>query len=326
MQVRWPLAFLFLLVPLAVLLFRRYKKRVTSHVFIAETSSLQHLPSYQKIQTRMKRLAVIEKVLLVLLLISLVILAARPMQAVTTVSEEKSRDIVLCLDVSGSMTEYVAPALEAMQQIANENPNDRYSIVTFASRGYVVMPLTRDQAAITERINELRTIYTDIENNDNAFVYRTLAGYGTDIGEGILTAVNRFSNLSTYKSRSVILLSDLVQTGGDFDLDSQKYLDKISLLPKYQVNFYVMKINNEDARYANNEIVATGGGIVYDVNEKDSAEAVQSVASTIFRQALNTTDVTSKNVVDFPLPYLFTTLVLLTLWAAVVFLQRSRLQ
>jgi von Willebrand factor type A domain len=323
-SLKWPLAYVLFILPVSYIVFRLLKKRRTKRVFVAEALSLKHLPSYKKIHKKSTFLHTAQTVVLVLLLFCLATLAARPMQSVTSYNEEKSRDIVLVLDVSRSMEKFVAPALDAMQQIIKENPSDRYSIVVFAARSYVVLPITRDPVAINEKITMLRDIYTNPGIHDKNYTFRALIGSGTDIGEGVLAATNRFTNLTTYKSRSVILLSDLVQTGGDYDPDSQFFLNKVGLLPKYQINFYVMKVMGPDARYANDEIVDIGGGTAFEVASEENSGAIKSVVSDIFKQALNTSIVATKNTADAPQLLLVSTGIVLVLWVLLFALQTRK--
>ena len=325
MHLRWPLAYLILLIPCLYLLFRSFKKKRVQPSFVAESISLSNLPSFNKVKNKTKILNLIEKILLGLLILGITTLIARPQAKVTSFSEQKSRDIVLCLDVSGSMEKFIVPALEVMEEIYKKNPGDRYSIVIFAGHGYTVLPLTRDLVSIQEKIDLLKKEYSRAKDDLDKYIFRSLPGFGTDIGDGILTSINRFTNIKSYKSRSIILLSDLEQTGGDFDKDSKKFLEKVALLPKYRINFYVMKAINDSSKYsASNEIVDIGGGQSYDVKESDNKDAAKSLITKIFEQALNTEIVSSQNLIDSPDLILIICGTIVTAWAAVVSLRHWR--
>ncbi len=209
MSLKWPLTLLFLLVPLSIVLFRRFRKIRPLPVFVAEAASLGALPSYKKSRQRSIRMQRFERAAQAALLVGLLLVVARPQAALTSYNQEKSRDTVLCLDVSGSMEDYIPIALDTLERIYKQNPTDRYGIVVFAGRAAPVLPLTRDQVAIQQKIELLREVY--VKKNDPNYQFQNLVGYGTDIGEGVLSSVQRFDDLKTYKTRNIILVSDLDQ-------------------------------------------------------------------------------------------------------------------
>jgi hypothetical protein len=321
MSLRWPFALLILLLPIAVIIYKKIRRKIGTPVFVSEVLSIATLPSYKKIRRRSKRWNILEQAVLWLFLGSLALLFARPVSTVTTYNEEKSRDIVLCLDVSTSMDKYIPEALDSMESIAKQNPGDRYSIVIFAGRAFPILPLTRDQVAIKDKIALLRSVYKD--GNDPNYHVRSLVGGGTDLGEGIRVSVARFSNLDSYKSRSIILLSDLVQTGGDFDKNSEHFLDKVGLLPKYRINFYVLQAP-ADFYDPNNEIVSIGGGQAFEVTANNFQSSEKSLLDKIFKQILNTDTVAGKNIVDYPYTDFIFILLALLLWQLVVLFRWRR--
>ncbi len=320
MSIKWPVLLLLLLVAVGVMLVRRFRNKKFPPVFVGESSVLTKLPSYQKASRRAIRLRRVERVLLAGMLIGLLLVAARPQAILTSYNQQKSRDTVLCLDVSGSMKEYIPLALNTLEQVYKQNPTDRYSIVVFGSRAITVLPLTRDQIAIQQKIDMLREVYE--KDNDPNYRFRSIPGYGTDVGEGVLTSVQRFNDLKTYKTRNIILVSDLDQTGGDFDPESQKYLDKIGLVPKNRINFYVLQPPLE-YKFATSpqRIMAASGGQLFKIDENNAQASARQLLDQIFAQILNTTIVTGKNEADYPYLVLGTTTVIAFAWTIVVFLR-----
>lgn len=319
MSLKWPLLLLLVLLPTAVVLWRRMRKPKRVPVFVAETSLLSKLPSFKKVSKHARMLRIAERATLSLLLVTLLLLSARPQSMVTSYNEEKSRDIVLLLDVSGSMKPYIPIALNAMERMYKENPGDRYSIVVFASRAYPVLPLTRDQVAIQQKLDLLREVYE--KDNDPNYRFQQLSGFGTDIGEGVLGAVNRFTDIETYKSRNVILLSDLQQSGGDFDPNNEFYLEKISLLPKHRINFFIMQTPGEFEWSVNTEIIEAGGGKAFEIDESNAQDSARVLMDDIFKQVYNTNVSTGRNLVDMPVPVFLVLLTLSTIWGGLLLLR-----
>jgi len=123
--------------------------------------------------------------------------------------EASGIDIVLVLDVSGSM-EALDFKLEGKQvnrlevvkdvvgKFIGERPNDKLGMVAFAGRPYLVSPLTLDHEFLAKRLDSLQM--GQVED-------------GTAIGSAIASSVDHLRN-SDAKSRIVILLTDGVNNAG----------------------------------------------------------------------------------------------------------------
>jgi Ca-activated chloride channel family protein len=142
-----------------------------------------------------------------LALSSLIIAMARP-RKVDISSQTKSTkgiDIVMAIDVSGSMLakDLKPNRMEALKKVAENfvegRPNDRIGIVVYASEAYTKTPVTSDKAIIQEAIQSIK--------------YDNVLQDGTGIGMGLTTAVNRLKD-SKAKSKVIILLTDGVNNAG----------------------------------------------------------------------------------------------------------------
>ncbi|MBM4404390.1 MAG: VWA domain-containing protein [Candidatus Cloacimonetes bacterium] len=144
-----------------------------------------------------------------LLMLCLIIALSRP-QWGTNIRDldNKGVDIVIALDVSGSMLALdfkPQNRLIAAKQVAadfiRKRPNDRFGLVTFGSYALTVSPLTFDHNALLTRLNE-------VEIN--------LDASATAIGMGLAKAVARLQN-SSAKSKLIILITDGVNNTGEID-------------------------------------------------------------------------------------------------------------
>ena len=129
----------------------------------------------------------------------LILALARPqVKNVQTKIKGQGIDIVLCMDISGSMlsADFYPNRLEVSKQMAEEfvrnRPIDQIGLVIFSGESYTQFPLSTDHEALIEQIRNLRSgMLID----------------GTVIGEGLATAVERL-NSSKSKSKIIILLTD----------------------------------------------------------------------------------------------------------------------
>lgn len=136
----------------------------------------------------------------------IIIVLARPQSSnkweqVTT----EGIDIVLCMDVSGSMRamDFKPNRLEASKNVGiefvNARQDDRFGLVVFAGESFTQCPMTTDRAVVVNFLKEID--FGVIED-------------GTAIGMGLATAVNRIKE-SKAISKVIILLTDGVNNRGD---------------------------------------------------------------------------------------------------------------
>jgi Ca-activated chloride channel homolog len=146
-----------------------------------------------------------------LLAIGLLIVAlARPQQGNTTTEIKASGiDILLAVDVSGSMqamdftlhgnpVDRLDVVKSVVDQFIDARPNDRIGLVAFAGRPYLISPLTLDHDWLRNRLDSLSI---------------GMVEDGTAIGSAIGAGVNRLRNEHA-KSRIMILLTDGMNNAG----------------------------------------------------------------------------------------------------------------
>lgn len=151
------------------------------------------------------------RLLPVLLALGLLIIAlARPrFGRGSTEIEASGIDILLTLDVSGSMeamdfqlrgepANRITVVKDVVADFIKARPSDKIGIVAFAGRPYLVSPLTMDQEFLDNRVKDVKI--GQVED-------------GTAIGSAIASAVGHLKD-STAKSRIVILLTDGVNNAG----------------------------------------------------------------------------------------------------------------
>ncbi len=170
-------------------------------------------------------------VLRLLAIIFIIAAIARPQ----TMYEEQNAegegvDIVLCIDVSGSMTaqDLKPNRLEAAKDVAidfvNKRITDRIAIVIFSGESFTQCPLTTDHAVLISAIENIRN---------------GLLEDGTAIGSGLGTSVDRLRS-SKSKSKVVILLTDGENNGGLIDPQTAKEIAKA-----FQVKVYTIGVGTD---------------------------------------------------------------------------------
>ena len=185
-------------------------------------------------------------------------------------AEGEGIDIVLCIDVSGSMTarDFKPNRLEAAKQVAvdfvNKRPTDRIGVVIFSGESFTLCPLTTDQSIVISAIEGIRN---------------GLLEDGTAIGSGLSTSVDRLRN-SKSKSKIVLLLTDGVNNGGLIDPNTAKEIAK-----SFGVKVYTIGVGSDG--YAQ-QPVNTNMGVVMqnekvNIDEKLMTEIAEETGGKYFR-------------------------------------------
>ncbi len=216
---------LLLLAGVAALLVAEIGARAPGVIHLSTGASLAQLPASAR--QWMRRLpAVLRALGLALLVVAL----ARPVQGMQPVTEDASViDIMLCLDVSGSMRaldfsiggerknrldvsqDVLRHFLDSRRELRQEGHIDRLGLILFAGYAWTVAPLTMDYD-IVER--EVDRAYIDLDDPQKQ---------GTAIGTTIGLAVSRLRN-SDADTKVVVLLTDGRNNTGELDPVTAAYL------------------------------------------------------------------------------------------------------
>jgi len=256
---------LFLLIPVAGAWLYWKRNQQTANLKISSTKGFQGSNSL------LVKLKPMLNVMRILALSSLIIAMARPrtVDISNQTKTTKGVDIVMAMDVSGSMLakDLKPNRMEALKRVAadfvEERVNDRIGLVLYASEAYTKTPVTSDKAVVLEAI---KSIKYDMALQD-----------GTGIGMGLTTAINRLKE-SKAKSKVIILLTDGVNNAGFIEPETasdiaQQYGIKVytigigtngmaefpyAIAPNGQFLFRMMQVEI-DAKLLQNIAQKTGG-------------------------------------------------------------------
>lgn len=207
-----PLFFaLFALIPLLIYWYVKPPLRLQGTMIV---SSIKSFGSGRSWKTTLRHALF---VLRILAISSIIIALARPqMGSEQQVTSGEGIDIVLCLDISGSMLaqDFTPNRMEAAKQVAGEfidrRPTDRIGLVIFAGESFTMCPLTTDHSVLK---NQLFNVQSGLLED------------GTAIGSGLATGVERLRS-SQSKSKVIVLLTDGEDNGGRLDPNTAKEIAK----------------------------------------------------------------------------------------------------
>ena len=270
---------LFLLIPIVIgwQIWKRNEQTATLKI-----SSLQGFKTSKSILAKLKPMLFVFRLLA---LSSLIIAMARP-RTVDVSSKTKTTkgiDIVMSVDVSGSMLakDLKPNRMEALKDVAENfvkaRPNDRIGLVVYASEAYTKSPVTSDKAVVLDAIRSIK--------------YDNVLQDGTGIGMGLTTAINRLKD-SKAKSKIVILMTDGVNNAGFIEPQTasdiaQQYGIKVytigigsngmadfpyAIAPNGQFLFRMMKVEIDESLLRS--IAKNTGGKYFRANSNKKLEAI----------------------------------------------------
>lgn len=196
---------------LVLLAARRRRASTAESLPIAHRDRLTTLPGYSSALRRYRALLLALVAGVAVVVVASVALTARPATVTSVQPELRNRDIVLCLDISGSMVEYDKQVLDVFGELAEQFTGERISLVIFNASAVTRFPLTSDYDYIQTQFETLRA---EFDSMDQDFYDGTLFGNGSSlVGDGLASCAVRFDAPEAERSRSVILVTDNLIAG-----------------------------------------------------------------------------------------------------------------
>lgn len=220
---RYNFLFIFVLVVLALTIFAsfvRFKKLTKKNnlgkktALISHTEAIRELPEYKKAKRNYKLLVSLGFIFLAISLICCTILTSRPVIADYEKSEQNDRDILLCLDISGSMYESDATAAAVFLKMVDELKGQRIGVSVFGTNHASILPLNNDYDSTKEFLESLIKYDSSATSTYDKYPaldkYSSAVGASTNILGGVGGCVMDFSDLDSKRSRSLIVITDNV--------------------------------------------------------------------------------------------------------------------
>lgn len=205
-------------------------------LWVANSAYVRELPEFKKQLRTYRTLQGVAAGFLTLSVVSTAVLAANPARVKVNDPLMANRDIVLCLDVSGSMLKYDRELVDVFSTLVDNFVGERIALSIFNSTSRVVFPLTDDYDMVKEQLTEA---YESLDpaalNGDSAAFARydyftaganTIIDAGSSlVGDGLASCALQFSNSSApalvdgetpaqdARARSIIFASDNVVQG-----------------------------------------------------------------------------------------------------------------
>ncbi|RHX89310.1 VWA domain-containing protein BatA [Leptospira stimsonii] len=210
----------------------------------------------------------------------LIVALAGPGKKVTFLPDEKEGvDIMIALDVSGSMSRSrdflpetrLGVSKKLLRRFIEKRKNDRLGLVVFAGAAYLQAPLTGDRESLNEILGTIEE--------------ETVAEQGTAIGDAIILSTYRL-RASHARSRVIVLITDGVSNTGKIDP-----VTATDLAEHIGAKIYSIGIGKEDSSYEINfeilqELSANTGGQFFRAEDPEEMKEVLTSIDSLEKDPL----------------------------------------
>ena len=228
MQLSWHWPWVFLagvIVVLAVagvtlLVAARHK---TDDIESARTFSLDDDLNTESASRLFRQWRVLSRLAVILLVVALALataLVARPSTVDEGEEKASSRDIVLCLDVSGSALPYDREVIDTYRQLVDSFKGERIGLSIFNSTSRTVFPLTDDYELVSKQLDKTSSILAGVESQDDIDKmkdsdYQAISDWleGTAMLPGFAYGNASADNAERQRAASIVLATDNVVSG-----------------------------------------------------------------------------------------------------------------
>jgi len=244
------------------------KSKRTVGVPLANTSRLTKSKGYRDSLRRRRVILVTVAAFLLVAMSSALLVASRPVSKTIETPVKYTRDIVLCLDVSGSMIETDIQIIQKFKDLIKSFNGERVSMVAFNSTASQVFPLTDDYAYVDKQLDYVfNGFFTNPPEPGYDYIKYTFNNQSASlIGDGLTACTMSFEFDDPDRSRSVILATDNVPNGES----TVSLSDAVGLAKNNGVKVY--SINPGSVDYETKEVLPEQESELQDVSENTDGQ------------------------------------------------------
>lgn len=255
---------------------------------VANSAYVRTLPSYgRRLRTLRLGLALAAAALSVTALAT-ASLTARPVDRDVRSEVLATRDIVLCLDVSGSMIELDSQVVATFSRLVESFEGERIALHVWNNTTRTVFPLTDDYALVKAELDAAARV---LDFDLDAWLYdpvaladleRFLTGTvslsdqaSSLVGDGLASCALAFDDADSPRSRSIVLATDNLVLGTPiYSLRAAAELAAERDITVHGLYASMGDVDSDLAREEMEEIVTAGGGLFFEADDPAAVERI----------------------------------------------------
>ncbi|MPV38886.1 VWA domain-containing protein [Georgenia subflava] len=256
--------------------------------WVANSAYLRGLSGYRRRLRVLRGGLVLGAAALALTSLAVASLTARPVDRDVRSEILATRDIVLCLDVSGSMIELDTEIVQKFSEMVDSFEGERIALSVWNNTSRTVFPLTDDYALVKA---ELDAAATALDFDLDAWVYdqealENLEEFLTGtvsldnessslVGDGLATCALAFDAEDTQRSRSIILATDNLVLGTPiYTLPEAAELSAERDIAVHGLYASMSDADSEEARAELEQVVTGGGGLFFEADDPGAVDGI----------------------------------------------------
>ncbi len=190
-------------------------------VRVAHTARVREATRFRTRLARYRAAALALTVSLLAVVFSAATIAGRPSDRLDVNDRMATRDIVLCLDVSGSVIDFDSRVLDTFSNLVKGFQGERVALIIFNSSARTVFPLSDDYTMISEQLREashaleVSGVGANVWPKNVDDFLRLTTGTEVDVqngsslvGDGLVSCTRAFDLQDSERSRTLILATD----------------------------------------------------------------------------------------------------------------------
>lgn len=265
-------------------LWRARSRRSRSATYVANSAYVFTLPSFRRRLTlhRMAALGLVGTLGVATVLNAL--LAGRPVDRFTQDERMATRDIVLCLDVSGSMMPFDSQVLRQFSEMIPSFQGERIALSIWNATSRLVFPLTDDYAMVEYELEHAADLLDSdllgMSSSSWVELEQWLAGtysvssYNSSlVGDGLANCALAFDLAEEDRSRAIVLATDN-QVAGDevFSLSAAADFAAERDIRVHAIYAAEFPLAGERDEYES--VISSHGGLFYELSDPAAARGI----------------------------------------------------
>ena len=304
-----------LIISVGLLFVWKAQKNFKKGIIVANTHYVKSTKYYRQIMIRYRIYSILIKAVCFALIFACAFLTSRYYELHKMGEEVHNRDIMLCMDISGSVNTLNQSLVKTMKETISALKNERFGITVFDSMPYTLVPLTSDYKyalSILDQVEKsLKTKYNPFAPDSGSYVRDFLyggvqntsndaRGYSL-VGDGLGYCATNFKKED--KRTKVIILTTDNEVVGEQILTVP---ESATYCRNNGIKIYSIGTENisEDAK---NELVNASnktGGKYYDFKSYSTKEIASEIESLSKSAITKSVRIETKDYPEIIVPYL----------------------
>ncbi len=225
-NLKWPWLVLLLVLLLVVLLAAWvriwWQRHPSGASYVAHAARLRTLPRYRTLVQRQRLLGGFGSVAALVACVGGIVLGGRVQETQVMDRDESARDIMLCLDASGSTAPWNIDVIQEFRNIVEGLRGERIGLTVWNNAAITKFPLTDDYEFVLDRLDEAEEAFAGWSEiyPSEAFEDFTAGTWSEErqyqsslIADGLVSCVQRFDRLDEDRGRALVFATDGEQRG-----------------------------------------------------------------------------------------------------------------